>query len=76
MIRLYEFLIFIWAFSSWFPQWRHQSWFRVVRDLVEPYIGLFRGLNLSTGGFDFSAMLAIILLEIVRHAILYLGGGR
>ena len=68
-IQLYIFLIIIWVFSSWFPQWRYQSWFRTVNDLVEPYLRLFQRLPLRVGMIDLSPMVAIIVLQILRAAL-------
>lgn len=40
-----------------------------LRDIVEPYLRLFRRLLPSVGGFDFTPMLAIIVLYIADSLI-------
>jgi YggT family protein len=40
-----------------------------LRDVVEPFLRIFRRLSPQLGGFDFSPMLAIITLYIVKVAI-------
>ena len=35
-----------------------------LRDVVEPYLRIFRGILPSFGGFDFSPIIAIIALQI------------
>ena len=38
--------------------------FSFLRDVVEPYLRIFRGILPSFGGFDFSPIIAIIALQI------------
>jgi len=40
-----------------------------LRDTVEPFLGLFRRLLPSFGGWDFSPILAIITLQIVNVVV-------
>jgi YggT family protein len=40
-----------------------------LRDVVEPFLRVFRRLSPQLGGFDFSAMLAIITLYIVKIVV-------
>ena len=73
-LRLYMLLIFISVLGSWFPQWRRESWYRFIDDIVSPYLNLFRGLNLRYGMIDFSALVAIILLQIFEHIVISIVG--
>jgi YggT family protein len=49
----------------------------VANQLTEPILGPIRRVMPNLGGLDFSPMVAIILLEIVRYVLLevLLGGG-
>jgi uncharacterized protein YggT (Ycf19 family) len=40
-----------------------------LRDVSEPYLRIFRRLLPSMGGFDFTPMLAIIVLYILRRIV-------
>jgi YggT family protein len=40
-----------------------------LRDVVEPFLRIFRRLSPQLGGFDFSPMLAIISLYIVKIVV-------
>ena len=63
-------LIFVWVLGSWFPQWRQYAWYRVVEDMVRPYINLFRALPLRIGMIDLSPMLAILVLIILQRLVI------
>jgi len=64
VIQLYILLIIVWSFGSWFPAWRYQQWFRLVHEFVWPYMCLFSSLPLRSGGFDFTPMVAIVVLVV------------
>ena len=65
-IQAYILLIFVWVLGSWFPQWRGQSWYRVVEDIVRPYLKLFEALPVQAGMIDFRPMVAIFVLVILQ----------
>ncbi|MGB9185762.1 MAG: YggT family protein [Solirubrobacteraceae bacterium] len=46
-----------------------------LRDVSEPYLRIFRRLLPTMGGFDFTPMLAIIVLYILRSVIVSAIGG-
>ncbi|MCB1218583.1 YggT family protein [bacterium] len=69
-IRLYSYMIIVWSFGSFFPQWRYQKWFQMLASVVEPYVNLFRQLNLRVGMFDLSPMVAIFVLWIFSALIM------
>jgi uncharacterized protein YggT (Ycf19 family) len=74
-IRLYMLLIFLWALASWFPQWRYSRWYRILEDLVAPYVNLFRGLNLHMGQMDFTALVAMMVLMAFETLVTYVARG-
>ena len=73
-IRLYLLLIFISVLGSWFPQWQRERWYRVVDDIVSPYLNLFRGLNLRAGNIDFSAIVAMLVLQVFEYIVVSTAG--
>jgi YggT family protein len=46
-----------------------------LRDVSEPYLRIFRRLLPTMGGFDFTPMLAIIVLYILRSVVVSAIGG-
>jgi YggT family protein len=76
-IQLYIMLIFVWTLGSWFPQWRYQPWFKLINDVVEPYIRLFRSLPLRVGMLDLTPMAAVFALILFQQLLLAVisGGG-
>ncbi|ERT07813.1 YGGT family protein [Lyngbya aestuarii BL J] len=55
---------------SWFPNvdWSN-PFFSVLSQLTDPYLNLFRSIIPPLGGIDFSAIIAIFLLQIVAGII-------
>ena len=67
-LNLYQMLIFAYVISSWFPRLQLvQDFRRAIEPLCEPYLAMFRKLIPSAGGFDFSPVLAIIVLSFARQ---------
>lgn len=71
LIDAYSWVIVIWAILSWVPMSSFASLVQDIREvldrLVSPYINLFRRYIPPFGGIDFSPMVALIVLEIVRN---------
>ncbi|MEH2043455.1 YggT family protein [Nostoc sp.] len=65
-IQIYTVLLIIRVLLTWFPtiNWYNQP-FTTLSQITDPYLNLFRSIIPPLGGIDFSAMLAIILLQIV-----------
>lgn len=68
LIDLYVFLILIYCILSWIP---NKGKFLGTIDyylarIVDPYLNLFRKIMPPVGGIDFSPVLAILVLELVR----------
>ncbi|MEH1770172.1 YggT family protein [Nostoc sp.] len=65
-IQIYTVLLIIRVLLTWFPtiNWYNQP-FATLSQITDPYLNLFRSIIPPLGGIDFSAMLAIILLQIV-----------
>lgn len=75
-IDIYMFIIIIRAILSWFPVNPHSAFFRVYLFLVtitEPVLGWLRNFlrRIFPGSpFDFSPIIAIVLLNILRNLLL------
>jgi len=69
-LNIYFALLILRILLSWFP---NVDWFNppfsVLSQLTDPYLNLFRSLIPPVGGLDFSAILAILLLQVVQEAV-------
>jgi YggT family protein len=69
-LQIYIVLIIVRILLTWFPTitWMQQisSFLSVVTD---PYLNLFRNLVPAVGGFDFSTILAVLLLQILQTVV-------
>ncbi|AFZ03904.1 YggT family protein [Calothrix sp. PCC 6303] len=65
-VSLYTTILIIRVILTWFPtiNWYNQP-FAGLSQITDPYLNLFRSIIPPLGGIDFSAMLAIILLQVV-----------
>lgn len=71
LVDLYQLLIIIWCVMSWIPR-GNDTVERIryaIGTLVEPYLGIFRGLIPSVSGMDFSPIIAIIALNVVERLV-------
>lgn len=74
LIEIYFWGIFILAISSWIGTTGHPT-VRLVSQIVEPYLRPFRKFIPPMGMMDFSPMVAIISLIIIRNSVLPVIGG-
>lgn len=68
-IEIYSYLLIIWVIGSWFPQLHRTKFYRWIESVVYPYTKIFRGLIPPIGGFDFSVILAFIVLEFLKTLV-------
>jgi YggT family protein len=70
---VYFILIFARILMSWIPRMPYNVYLRAVtkfiEDTVDPYLNIFRRIIPSFGMFDFSPILAIIVLLIVQGLV-------
>lgn len=66
VIDLYTVIVFIAIVVSWFQLSPDHPVARVTRALTEPVLAPIRKLIPPAGGLDFSPMILLILLRIVR----------
>jgi YggT family protein len=67
VLRAYMLLIMVYSFGSFFPQWRYERWYRLVCEIVYPYLNLFRRLPLQVGMMDLTPMAAIMVLWLLQN---------
>ncbi|MCY7321854.1 MAG: YggT family protein [Phormidesmis sp. CAN_BIN36] len=69
-VGIYLVLLFIRILLSWFPtiDWLNPP-FSILSQLTDPYLNIFRSFIPPLGGLDFSAILAILALQLLRGAL-------
>lgn len=68
-IDLYSFILVLYALMSWIPRLYNTAIGRFITGICEPYLNLFRRLPLQFAGLDFSVLVALIALELIRYLI-------
>jgi len=72
MFEVYSFLIIAQVLMSWVPHDRYHPVFRFIEEVTEPVLRPFRRLIPAVGGIDFSPIIALMAVEIVRRVSLSL----
>ena len=69
-LSIYSVIILIRILLTWFPNvdWSN-PFFSAIAQLTDPYLNLFRSIIPPIGGLDLSAILAIILLQVLTGVI-------
>lgn len=68
-LDLYSFLLVIYALMSWIPSLYQTAIGRFLTALCEPFLQLFRKLPLQFAGLDFSVVVALIAIELLRYLL-------
>jgi len=68
-IEIYSYLLLAWVILSWFPQVTTTKFYRFIDQMVYPYAKIFRGLIPPMGGFDFSVIVAFLVLSILQRMV-------
>ncbi|HEU5215474.1 MAG TPA: YggT family protein [Gaiellaceae bacterium] len=74
-ISLYALVLFVYILTSWLRLPYSPTLNRIQRflyDVCEPYLRLFRRLLPSTGGLDFSPILAFIALGAIDRLLIWI----
>lgn len=71
-LSFYTTLIIIYIFSTWVPlSGTLADIQRVLASITEPYLSIFRRIIPTVGNFDFSPIIAIIVLDIIARLLRY-----
>lgn len=66
VLDMYFYLIIIGAVLSWIPSMHHHPLTYVIACVTEPVLGVIRRVLPALGGFDFSPLVAIIVIKLVQ----------
>ncbi|WPM32397.1 YggT family protein [Hydrogenobacter sp. T-2] len=69
LINLLILLIFIHAIGSWIPKVRESKLYEVLDSLISPILNPIRRVLPSTGGFDFSPLVLLFILYLIKHLL-------
>jgi YggT family protein len=74
-IQLYLILIFVRILLSWFQtaEWAGNV-ISFLAPITDPYLNIFRSIIPPLGGIDFSAILAIIVLQLIPQLLISIVG--
>ena len=70
VLGIYQFLMLIYIFMSWIPEARSTQIGRAIGAVVEPYLSIFRKIIPPLGMFDFSPIVAFIVLEFAMQGLI------
>lgn len=70
VINALSILIIIWALMSWFRPSPGNPLVRLLNAIVEPILLPIRAVIPPIGGFSFDAMIAILLLSLIKTIFL------
>ncbi len=69
LIDLYTIIVFVAVITSWFQLPPDNPVSRLTRTLTEPALAPIRKLVPPVGGLDFSPLILLVLLRIVRGMV-------
>ena len=72
LVRLLSLAILVRVLLSWIPIDRNGRLAEIILQITEPVVGPIRKVLPTLGGLDFSPMIAMILLEMVRTVVINL----
>lgn len=68
--QAYEFILFVYCLMSFIPALYNSAFGRFVAAMVNPFLNLIRRvIPTSIGLFDFSPIIAIIILRLIQRVI-------
>lgn len=69
-LDIYLVLLLVRVLLSWFPNidWFSNPW-SILSQLTDPYLNIFRSIIPPIGGIDVSAVLAFLLLQVIRGSL-------
>lgn len=70
LLDFYSLIVFAAVILSWLPLGVDNPFVRLIRAITEPVLAPVRRLLPSAGGLDFSPIVVLILLQVIRNVLL------
>ncbi|MGT2887018.1 YggT family protein [Streptococcus didelphis] len=72
IIKVYSYLLLVYALLSWFPS-AYNTWVgRIISHLVEPVLRPFKKLPLQFAGIDFTIIVVMVALNFLSDLLIRL----
>ncbi|MFC3931385.1 YggT family protein [Streptococcus dentapri] len=71
-IRFLSIALVLYALLSWLPGARESSLGRLIEKIVDPLLAPLYRFNLQYGGFDFTTLVALILLQVLNRLLYFI----
>ena len=68
-LTIYQWVIAACIIISFFPEFQNNEFARFLSQLVDPYVAIFRKFIPPIGGWDFSALVAIITINLAIRGL-------
>ena len=68
--EVYKVLLIVRILLSWIPHNHYHYLVEKLYEITDPYLNLFRSLNLNFGGIDLSPIVAFFILSFVQKLLL------
>lgn len=70
LLQIYSYLILGRVLLSWFIQDPYNKIFQFFQNMTEPVLGPLRRILPSMGGWDFSPIVAFLMIDIINRLLL------
>ncbi len=68
--NIYNFLLLARIVITWLPHDAYHPLILRLKQATDPYLNLFKQLPLQFGGMDFSPIVALIVLSVIRTIVM------
>ncbi len=72
LFEAYKILLIVRIMLSWVPHDSSHFLVNKIHELTDPYLNLFRSLNLNFGGIDLSPIVAFFVLSFVQKILIHI----
>lgn len=70
LFEAYKIILVIRIVLTWMPHNRNHFIIEKIYNLTDPYLNIFRSLNINFGGIDFSPIVAFFVLSFIQRLLL------
>lgn len=73
-LQAFQIIIVVWALLSWLPGGQQSGFGRALGQLADLVVGPIRRVMPTVGMFDFSPLVAILLLQGAQYGLIQIAG--